>query len=169
VDIPSERPNRKEISATPGPPGATLSLTEGDLILGSNCRSAIAALVDENLPANAAYVRHAIDNSPDGTIPIPFEVFQQIFIQDQPEPVQRLIYDLLTPQPGGYMLDALDVAEVTTISIPAAYILAEDDRALASPGAEFAARIGVTPILVPGTHESLLTHPDQLAEALLAA
>jgi len=35
VDIPNERPNRKETSATPGPPGATLSLTEGDLVFGA--------------------------------------------------------------------------------------------------------------------------------------
>jgi len=46
VDIPSERSNRKAISATPGPPGATHSLTEGDLITGAQNRSAIGTLVD---------------------------------------------------------------------------------------------------------------------------
>jgi len=46
ADIPSERSNRKAISATPGPPGATHSLTEGDLITGAQNRSAIGTLVD---------------------------------------------------------------------------------------------------------------------------
>ena len=45
MDIPSERPNREETSATPEPPGATHSLTEGDLIIGLN-RSAIGTLVE---------------------------------------------------------------------------------------------------------------------------
>ncbi|MGP2436946.1 alpha/beta fold hydrolase [Streptomyces sp. JW3] len=124
---------------------------------------------DENLPENAAYVRAAIEASPNGTVGLSFELFQQFFMQGVPEAAQRLAFDLLLPHPGGYMLDALDVDPVTTLGIPAAYVLAEQDLALARPGAEFAARIGVAPIMVPGTHESLLTHPEELAEALLGA
>jgi len=30
-----------------------------------------------------------------------------------------------------------------------------------------AARLGLTPVLVPGNHDSLLTHPDELAKAIL--
>lgn len=47
MDIPSERPNREETSATPEPPGATHSLTEGDLIIGLN-GSAIGTLVERS-------------------------------------------------------------------------------------------------------------------------
>lgn len=64
--------------------------------------------------------------------------------------------------------ESLDVDDVTTLGLPVAYVLAEDDKALARPGEEFAARLGVKPVLVPGGHESLLTHPDELTEALLA-
>jgi len=46
VDIPSERPNREETSATPEPPGATHSLTEGDLIIGKQNQTAIGTLVE---------------------------------------------------------------------------------------------------------------------------
>jgi pimeloyl-ACP methyl ester carboxylesterase len=123
---------------------------------------------DENAPENAAYVRAAIDSSPGGAVGLYFEAMQQVFLPDAGEQVQRLVFDLLLPQPGGYMLDALDVGPVTGLGIPAAYVLAEDDRALARPGEEFAERIGVKPVLVPGGHESLLTHPDELAAALLA-
>ncbi|MEV7626879.1 hypothetical protein [Actinoplanes sp. NPDC089786] len=39
--------------------------------------------------------------------------------------------------------------------------------ALAAPGAELAARLGVEPIMVRGSHEAMLTHPDDVATALL--
>ncbi|MEU7145351.1 hypothetical protein ABZ942_38305 [Nocardia sp. NPDC046473] len=35
---------------------------------------------------------------------------------------------------GAYFLEALDVPAVTTVGIPAAYILSEEDRVLARPG-----------------------------------
>ena|SRR5258708_2568433 len=63
---------------------------------------------------------------------------------------------MLMPQPGGYLLGPLDVDDVTTLGVPAGYILSEDDRALARPVAEFASRIGLTPVLVSGGHESML-------------
>jgi pimeloyl-ACP methyl ester carboxylesterase len=49
----------------------------------------------------------------------------------------------------------------------ALYILGEDDRALPRPGTEFAARLGLEPVMVPGTHEGMLTHPDEVAKAIL--
>jgi pimeloyl-ACP methyl ester carboxylesterase len=124
---------------------------------------------DENLPENAAYVRAAVEASPEGSVSVPFEAFQYVLMQDEPEALQRLVHDLLVPQPGGYMLDGLSAADAAPLTVPVAYVLAENDRALARPGAEFAARAGVEPILVPGSHESLLTHPDEIAKALLSA
>ena len=73
----------------------------------------------------------------------------------------------MTPQPGGYVLDSLDVDGLQTLGVPITYLLAERDIALAAPGVELAARLGVKPIKVPGTHEALLTHPDDVASALL--
>jgi hypothetical protein len=73
--------------------------------------------------------------------------------------------------PGKYGEDALDLPEVGILGVPVAYVLSEDDRALGGPGAgaKFAARLGVEPIMVPGSHESLQTHPDEVAQALLKA
>jgi pimeloyl-ACP methyl ester carboxylesterase len=56
---------------------------------------------------------------------------------------------------------------VAELGIPATYILGADDRALPRPGAEFAARLELAPVMVPGTHEGLLTHPDEVAKAIL--
>ncbi|GIE78585.1 salicylate esterase [Actinoplanes philippinensis] len=114
------------------------------------------------------FVRDAIAAAPDGTIGIDFATFAQGLMPDQPEALQRAVFDQLMPQPGGYMLDAQDLPGVDTLGVPITYVLAENDTALAAPGAELAARVGAHPILVPGSHEALLTHPDDVAKALLA-
>jgi len=116
---------------------------------------------------NADVGRKMIEATPDHTSSLTLEQAQQFLVQGEPEPLQRLIFDLLVPQPGAYMLDALDVENVTELGIPAAYTLAENDIALALPGVELAARLGVEPVMTPGTHEALLTHPDEVAKAIL--
>ncbi|MFG1868475.1 hypothetical protein [Micromonospora arborensis] len=105
---------------------------------------------------------------PDGAIPPTAEFVRQTFMQDVADDAQRLLAELLTPHPGAYFLDALDVSEVAALGLPARYILGEHDRALPRPGTEFAARLGLDPVLVPGTHEGMLTHPDAVADAILA-
>ncbi|GAB7052308.1 alpha/beta fold hydrolase [Catenuloplanes indicus] len=118
---------------------------------------------DELVPEMGAFVRGAIESS-GGTVPIDLGSVQTVLLPGEPEPVQRLVAELLVPHPGAYFLDTLDEA---TLRVPARYVLAEDDIALAKPGAEFAARLGVEPVLVPGGHEALLTHPDEVAAAIL--
>ncbi len=83
------------------------------------------------------------------------------------EQVQDLFFELLVPQPGRYFTDPIGVDDVTTLEVPAGYVLSEDDQVLARPGTEFAARIGLTPVMVPGGHESMLTRPDEVTRALL--
>lgn len=55
--------------------------------------------------------------------------------------------------------------------MPAAYVLAAEDTVggLPLPGATFARRAGVDPVAVPGGHMALMTHPDEVAAAILAA
>lgn len=48
------------------------------------------------------------------------------------------------------------------------YVHCADDIALARPGAEFAARIGLDPLSIPGNHMALLTKPAAVADALLS-
>lgn len=124
-----------------------------------------AAMVDENAEY-AALTRAAIEASPDGTISVVREQVPML-MPEADEQTQDLFFELLLPQPGGYFLDALDVDDVTGLGVPIGYILSEDDRALARPGTEFAARIGLTPVMVSGGHESMLTRPDEVTEALL--
>jgi pimeloyl-ACP methyl ester carboxylesterase len=125
------------------------------------------SLLDDNPPEAAAMLRGLIDTSPTGAISPSLEFVQGIFMQGVEEGTQRLVADMLTPQPGNYFLDALDVPDMAELGIPALYILGEDDHALPRPGTEFAARLGLEPVMVPGTHEGMLTHPDEIAKAIL--
>ncbi|MFI5843794.1 alpha/beta fold hydrolase [Catenuloplanes sp. NPDC051500] len=115
----------------------------------------------------AAWMRATALETPAFTIDIDFETFRTRLMQDEPEQLQRLVFEQLTPQPAGYVLDALDDQPLTGLGVPVTYLLAERDIALAAPGTELAARLDVEPVIVPGTHEAMLTHPGDLADALL--
>lgn len=125
------------------------------------------SMADAMGPDVGGYIRATIESSPDHTIGVDFGAFCESLMQDEPENLQRLVYDLLVPQPGGYMLDVPKLDDLTTLGLPITYLLAERDRGVAAPGAELAARAGVEPIPLPGTHECLLTHPDEVAKALV--
>jgi pimeloyl-ACP methyl ester carboxylesterase len=123
--------------------------------------------VVEDLPAGDPGFLPKLMEASRSRVPLTLELVQRLFMQGVAEDAQRLLAELLTPQPGGYLLDALDVPDVTTLGIPALYILSEDDQALPRSGREYAARLGLEPVMVPGTHEAMLTHPDAVAEAIL--
>lgn len=113
-------------------------------------------------------IRQAVAASPDSTISIGLDAVQGGLMAGDPAPLQELVSRMLVPQPGGYMLDSLDLPPVTKIGLDAAYVLYADDFALARPGAEFAARLGVDPVVVPGNHMTLLTRPEIVADALIS-
>lgn len=125
------------------------------------------SMIEDNPPEGAEMLRGLIEASPNRAIYPTLAFVQQIFMPDVAVEAQRLVADLLTQQPGDYFLDALDIPEMITLGISARYILGADDHAMPRTGAEFAARLGLEPIMVPGTHEGLLTHPDEVAEAIL--
>lgn len=126
------------------------------------------SLVDDDPPELRESNLRLIDESPTGSIPATLEDVEQWIMQDVASELQRLVADLLTPQPGHYFTDSLDVG-AATLRIPTAYLASECDCALQWPAREFAARLGVEPIPVPGTHNAMLTHPDEIAAAILAA
>jgi pimeloyl-ACP methyl ester carboxylesterase len=126
------------------------------------------SMVDEN-EQYGEIIRQTVAATPDGTVPIGLDAVQGGLMPGDPAVLQEFVSAMLLPQPGGYMLDSLDVPPVTKVGLDAAYVLSADDRALARPGAEFAARLGVDPLIVPGNHMTLLTRPDVVADALISA
>ncbi|MFI5625869.1 alpha/beta fold hydrolase [Nocardioides sp. NPDC051685] len=109
--------------------------------------------------------------SGNNTISMPLEVLQGGFVQDASEDVQKLVHSLLGPQPMQYFTATVEPLDQSH-PFEAVYLLSEDDIGL-PPGeygwARFAGRLGVEPVLVPGSHEALLTRPADLAEAFLKA
>lgn len=125
------------------------------------------SMADEN-EYYGKILHESIAASPDGTVPLSFEAVQTALMHGEPAALQELVFGMALPQPGGYMVDALDVPPVTSIGLDASYVLGAEDVALARPGAEFAARIDVEPVMVPGGHMALLSRPLDIASALLS-
>ena len=113
-------------------------------------------------------IRQAIAASPRAAVPAGLDVVQGALMPGDHTLLQQLVGQLLLPQPGGYMTGSLDLPPVTKIGLDAAYVMCADDVALARPGSEFAARLGVDPLVVPGNHMALLTRPDVVADALIS-
>ncbi|WP_432828710.1 alpha/beta fold hydrolase [Dactylosporangium sp. CA-092794] len=123
-------------------------------------------LIAEN-PDYREMLRAAIEASPDGSVAVTPDQMP-LLAPEWDDPARQFLYELLVPQPGAYYTEALDVDPVTELGLPVAYIASENDLVLARPGPEYAARLGILPVTVPGGHESMLTRPDDAAAALLA-
>ncbi|WP_436535716.1 alpha/beta fold hydrolase [Actinoplanes sp. HUAS TT8] len=126
------------------------------------------SMADENEVYGQA-IHEAIATIPDQTVALPIEAVRMGLMQDESTELQDLVFALTLAQPGGYMVDSLDVPPVTEIGLPAAYLLGESDQSLARPGDEFAERLGVKPVSVPGSHMAMLSRPREIAAAILAA
>lgn len=122
--------------------------------------------MSEENPLYREAIHQMIASTSDGTVPLTLEAVRVGLMPDESPELQELVFNMALPQPGGYMTEPVNVAPVTTIGLPAAYLLGTDDRSLARPGTEFAARLGVDPFLVAGGHMSLLSQPHAVATAL---
>lgn len=128
-------------------------------------------LLDEVPPHYRELFTTLAEASGNNSVTLPFEVWQNGFINDASDPVARLTYELLVPQPMQYF--TTPVAPLApALGVPVVYVLSEQDVSL-PPGEfgwhRFAERLGVPIQPVAGSHESCFTEPAALAEALLKA
>ncbi|TWF80342.1 pimeloyl-ACP methyl ester carboxylesterase [Pseudonocardia hierapolitana] len=109
--------------------------------------------------------------SDDNTVALPLDVWQAAFVHDAPEDVQRALHELMVPHPYQYFTETVEPLDAAA-GIPVAYVLSREDIAL-PPGEygwdRFAERLGVEPLVAPGSHEACFTAPEGLAHALLKA
>ncbi|WP_158849669.1 alpha/beta fold hydrolase [Saccharothrix deserti] len=130
------------------------------------------SLFDEVPPAYQELFTAQAEASGDNSVTLPFEVWQHAFIGDAPEPVARLLHELLVPQPMRYFTETVAPVDFDALGVPVSYVLGEQDVAL-PPGEygwnRFADRLGVPAQSVAGSHEACFTQPDALADALLKA
>jgi pimeloyl-ACP methyl ester carboxylesterase len=66
------------------------------------------SMADEN-GQYGEIIRQAVAASPDSTISIGLDAVQCALMAGDPAPLQELVSRMLVPQPGGYVLDSLDV------------------------------------------------------------
>jgi pimeloyl-ACP methyl ester carboxylesterase len=131
------------------------------------------SLLDEVPPPYADLFQSVAAASGDNSVTLPFEVWQSAFMQDATEPVQRLVHELLVPQPLRYFSEPVAPVDPERLGVPASYVLSTEDIAL--PPGEFAwaprfpERLGVVPVETPGSHEACFTRPAELAGALMKA
>ena len=74
-------------------------------------------------------MRATAQASATNTIDLDFASSRDRFMPDEPAALQRLIFDQLTSQPGGYLLDPADGPELRTLDLPMTYLLAEREHA----------------------------------------
>jgi pimeloyl-ACP methyl ester carboxylesterase len=114
---------------------------------------------------------HSAGASADNTVSLPLEVFQGAFMADAYPAAAAVVHSVLRPQPFRTFTDPPVGGEAyRTLGLPMHYVLSDADVAL-PPGEygwdRFAERIKVTPVSVPGSHESMFTRPVELADALI--
>jgi pimeloyl-ACP methyl ester carboxylesterase len=130
------------------------------------------SLYDEVPPPYQQLFAGQAEASGNNTVALPFEVWQAAFMNDATEESQRIVHNLMMPQPYQYFTETVDPIDPDTLGVPTAYVLSEKDVAL-PPGeygwARFADRLGVPAQPAPGSHEACFTEPVGLAEALLKA
>jgi pimeloyl-ACP methyl ester carboxylesterase len=130
-----------------------------------------ASLVDEIPAEEKELLAELAQASGNNSIVLPLEFWQEAFIQDATEEVQRLTHALLVPHPMQYSTTPVSAIDVAKLGIPTTYLLGDADLTM-PPGdvgwRGHAARLGVAPTMIRGSHEIFFTEPQVLAEALLA-
>jgi pimeloyl-ACP methyl ester carboxylesterase len=129
-------------------------------------------LYDEVPPAYQELFTQLAQASGNNSIALPFEVWQSAFINDASEDVQRITHALMVPQPFQYFTAPVAPLDAHALGIPVSYVLSADDISL-PPGeygwTRFTERLGVAPVMTPGSHEACFTTPKTLAETFLKA
>ena len=106
----------------------------------------------------------------DRAIALPWALWRSAFMQTGDEPAARRAYDRLVPEPWAPIFDPVRLPHRTSPVVPAAFVVFRDDRTM-PPGywqPRMTDRLAVPKIVeLDGDHETMLTAPDRLAEALL--
>jgi pimeloyl-ACP methyl ester carboxylesterase len=111
-------------------------------------------------------------SSKDDSCSLPYAQFRSAFVNTADEAAAKAIHPHLVPEPRGPIFETLTLPGLRRFEIPTAYIHCRDDRSL-PPGTFHpgqSKRLKNPKVLeIDGDHEALLTAPERLARALLAA
>jgi pimeloyl-ACP methyl ester carboxylesterase len=129
--------------------------------------------VADSLPAQfIEFLDHAAGASADRTIELPDQALREAFANTADESTVARIRALLVPEPYAPVFETLSLPGFPGLRIPAVYIACRDDRTM-PPGTFHPGQSSRLPepelIEIEGDHETLLTAPERLADALLEA
>jgi hypothetical protein len=129
--------------------------------------------VADSLPAPfVAFLEQAAAVSAARTVTLPDELLRDAFANTADEVTAARIASLLVAEPCAPIFEPLALPSFPNPKIPAAYITCRQDRAL-PPGTFHpgqSSRLYAPKIIeIEGDHESLLTAPERLTDALLEA
>ena len=129
--------------------------------------------VADSLPAQfIEFLDQAAAASSDRTIELPDQALREAFANTADENTLGRIRALLVPEPHAPIFETLALPGFPTLPIPAVYITCRDDRTM-PPGTFHpgqSSRLREPELIeIEGDHESLLTAPERLADALLEA
>jgi pimeloyl-ACP methyl ester carboxylesterase len=111
-------------------------------------------------------------SSDDDSCSLPYQQFRSAFANTADEATAKTIHLRMVPEPRGPIFETLTLPGLRRFEIPTAYIHCRDDHTL-PPGTFHpgqSKRLRNPKVLeIDGDHEALLTAPERLARALLAA
>jgi len=124
-------------------------------------------------PGHVELFNSLVAETADGSLPPPpFDLWQQVFMQDAGEEAQRIAHNLLCPTPFGCWQSKVDVA-VRDVDVRKSYVASWEDISLTGEFAwspRFPERLGEHRLIeTPGSHEACFTRPAQFADAILEA
>jgi pimeloyl-ACP methyl ester carboxylesterase len=127
-------------------------------------------LYDEIPPAYQVMFDQLVRESGNNSVAVPYEVWKSAFVNDASEDVARVTHSLLVPHPFQYFSRPVAPLDARALGIETSYVISSEDISM-PPGQwgfhRFAERLGVTPLMTPGSHEVCFTQPASLAEAFL--
>lgn len=129
--------------------------------------------VADSLPAHFIdFLELAAAASADRAIELPDEMFREAFANTADDETVARIRTSLVPEPHAPIFETLSLTSFPTMEIPTVYINCRDDQTM-PPGTFHPAQTSRLPatqlIEIDGDHETLLTAPERLADALMAA
>jgi pimeloyl-ACP methyl ester carboxylesterase len=102
---------------------------------------------------------------------VPFERWQNNFVQTASGEVKDLTYRMLRPQPFNYLSGSLSEAEAAAPDVPVTYLVSAWDRSVENGDEwwtpKYSSRLGVEPVMVDACHAAFFTEPDVIADKLM--
>jgi pimeloyl-ACP methyl ester carboxylesterase len=129
--------------------------------------------VADSLPAPMlAAIRQLSANSADASVALPYELFRSAFVNTADDATAQTLYARFTPEPSAPIFEPLALPRNHRHGIPTTFVACRQDVSLGTgvfhPGQS--SRLERPRVIeIDGDHEALLTNPNALSDALLAA